>query len=83
MKLHKPKSIQEAIDDLQQFLEADLYSKFRPEQEIAGETLYREDIFPNEKEFLKYISEHFNILRKQINKLKTQKEQKENKQWRY
>jgi len=46
MKLHKPKSIQEAIDDLQQFLEADLYSKFRPEQEIVGETLYREDVFP-------------------------------------
>ncbi len=63
MKLHKPKSIQEAIDDLQQFLEADLYSKFRPEQEIVGETLYREDVFPNEKEFLKYINEHFNILR--------------------
>ena len=83
MKIHKPKSIQEAINDLQQFLEADLYSKFRPEQEIAGETLYRKDVFPNEEEFLKYINEHFNILRKQINKLKTQKEQsneKENKE---
>jgi len=70
MKIHKPKSIQEAIDDLQQFLEADLYTKFRPEQEIVGETLYREDVFPNEEEFLKYINEHFNILKIQINKLK-------------
>ena len=70
MKIHKPKSIQEAINNLQQFLECDLYSKFRPEQEIAGETLYREDVFPNEEEFLKYINEHFNILKIQINKLK-------------
>lgn len=75
MKIHKPKSVKEAIDDFQVFLECDLYSKFRPEQIIPLSspknkekklTFYREDFFINEREFLKYLETHLNILRKEI-----------------
>ena len=74
IKIHKPISVKEAIDDLQTFLECDLYSKFRPEHKIKGEMYYREDTFPNEKEFWKYLNDHFNILKKQIIKLIGKKE---------
>ncbi len=70
MKTIKPKTIEEAIDLLQQFLECDLYSKFKPEIEIEGETWGREDFFKNEGEFLEYIDGHFNVLRKDINSIK-------------
>ena len=77
IKVTKPKSISEAINELQTFLECDLYTKFRPEQIIpltkkGKETklyLYREDIFMNERQFLKYLDSHLDILRKQIIKL--------------
>lgn len=68
-KIHKPKTTQEAIDDLQQFLECDLYSKFRPETEIKGEVWSRVDPFKDEEEFSKYLDDHFNILRKEIESL--------------
>lgn len=71
MKLHEPKTIQEAIDDLQQFLECDMYSKFKPIEVIQGEELCREDYFKNEGEFIKYIQEHFKLLEKQIEKIKS------------
>ena len=69
MKIHKPKTIKEAINDLQQYLEADLYSKFRPIEKIQGKKWCREDFFKNEGEFIKYLEEHFGILRKQVRKL--------------
>ena len=34
MKVHKPKTIKEAVDNLQEFLECDLYTRFRPAQTI-------------------------------------------------
>ena len=37
MKIHKPKTIKEAIDDCQEFLECDLYSRFRPVQTLPIE----------------------------------------------
>jgi len=54
---------------LQQFLEADLYSKFRPIERIKGEKWCRKDSFKNEKEFYEYIENHFELLRKQIKEL--------------
>lgn len=69
MKIHKPKTIKEAVGDLQQFFECDLYSKFRPEEELNGEVWVRDDVFPNRKEFMKYLNDHFNILQKQIKEL--------------
>jgi len=66
MKLHKPKTITEAIGDLQQFLECDLYSKFRPIETIQGEEWQREDYFKDEGEFIKYMRDHFKILEDQI-----------------
>ena len=79
MKIYKPKTIKESIDDLQTFLESDLYSKFRPEQIIPlivkgkkkNVSFYREDIFMNEGEFIRYLNGQFDILRKQIRSLKT------------
>ena len=69
MKVHKPKTIQEALNTLQQFLECDLYSKFRPEKEIDGSVWVRDNQFKNENEFHKYIEEHFEILRNQIEEI--------------
>ncbi len=66
MELHKPKTIKEAIDTLQQFLECDLYSKFRPEEIIKGEVWTRDNPFKDENDFHKYIEEHFEILREQL-----------------
>lgn len=70
MEVYKPKSVEDAIGTLQQFLECDLYSKFRPEKEINGKAWIRDDPFKDENEFHKYIEEHFSILLKQIEKLK-------------
>ncbi len=77
MKVHQPKSIKEAIDTLHEFLDCDLYSKFRPEHIIKGEKWYREDVFPNEKEFVEYLDDHFDILRKEIIRLIGKKKFKE------
>jgi len=66
MKIHKPKSIKEAIYSLQEFLECDLYTKFRPIEKIKGKEWCRKDYFKNEEEFIKYLENHFELLRKQI-----------------
>ena len=70
--LHKPKTIKEAIDNCQQFLECDLYARFRPEQCFPTkkkEMWYRDsnDVFKNERDFEKYLKVHFKILKKEIN----------------
>jgi hypothetical protein len=70
MKIYKPKSINEAIDSLHTFFEMDMYSKFRPEQKIGKEKLYRQDWFKNEKDFQEYLDTHFKILKKDIRRLK-------------
>ena len=75
MKIHKPKTISEAINDLEMFLECDLYSKFRPAHKLPTgkkgkkQTWYRQDCFLNEEEFIKYIRAHFDILEKQVKQL--------------
>lgn len=83
MKIHHPKSIKEAIDDLHLYFGCDIYSRFKPKHIITipqknGKskkmTLYREDVFCNEKEFNDYLNDHFDILRKEIIKLVGEKE---------
>ena len=69
MKLHKPKTIQEAIEDLAVFLECDLYKQLRPKEIVNGKVFYREDIIDSEEEFVEYIREHFKILQKQVREL--------------
>lgn len=75
MKVAHAESIKGAVIDLQQFLECDLYSKFRPEQKLPLgkkgkiETWVRKDTFPNEKEFMKYLDDHFKVLSKEIIRL--------------
>ena len=81
MKTYKPKTIQEAIDTFQQFLECDLYTRFRPTQTLPigknakDEIWYRDpkDIIKSEKEFIDYLRSHFKILEKQVKKLKGDK----------
>lgn len=75
--IHKPKTILEAINDLEVFLECDLYTKFRPTDIILNKikkdkkkVWYRKDFFKNEHEFIIYLREHFDILEKQVKKLK-------------
>lgn len=79
IKTYKPKTIQEAIEDLLVFLECDLYSKFRPEHKIKGEPYCRTDQFSNEEEMVDYLREHFAILQKQIKEI-TLEESKMNKE---
>lgn len=84
MKIHKPKTIQEAINGLQVFLECDLYSRFRPAQTIPigkngkDETWFRDarDVFKSERDFIDYLRSHFKILEKQIKKLNNPKTKK-------
>lgn len=69
MKILNPKTIEEAIQSLQQFLECDLYTKFRPEENFDGKTFIRVDPFKNVNDFHKYIKEHFEVLKQEINSL--------------
>jgi hypothetical protein len=81
MKLHEPKSVSEAIGDLQTFLEEDMWTKFYPKTILPGMkngkkvncVFSRQDVFKNEKEFRDYLNDHFNILRKEIRKLGRQR----------
>jgi len=59
------------INELQQFLESDLYTRFRPADLVLGEGWAREkqDVFKNEKEFIEYLEGHFDILKKGIEEL--------------
>ena len=70
MKIHKPKTIQEAIDDLETFLESDMPSKVFPEEKVLGKDWKRVDPFLSREEVIKYLREHFKILNKQIKGLK-------------
>lgn len=75
MKIYKPKTIEEAIDGLVQFLKADLYSKFKPEEIIDGQRWCRRDTFEEEKELWEYLDQHFKILKKQIKELSITKKE--------
>jgi len=76
MKIHKPKTIKEAIDDFQTFLECDMPSMIFPKEKVLGEDWERVDPFKSREEVVKYLRIHFEILRKQINKLNSQKNRK-------
>ena len=77
MKIHKPKTIQEAIDDLQTFLECDMPSMIFPEEKVLGKNWERVDPFLSREEVVEYLKIHFDILEKQITKLSSQKNRKE------
>lgn len=85
MKTHKPKTINEAIDDLQTFFQVDMYSKFRPEHKLPTgknkkmESWYRQDWFKSKKEFGEYLEDHFNLLKKEINQIKRNKQKSKKK----
>jgi len=56
MKTKKPKTIKEAINDLQVFLESDLWYAFHTE-------------IKTEEDMIKYLQSHFNILKSQLNNI--------------
>ena len=60
------KTIQEAIDDLQTFLECDMPSKIFPKENSFGTAWERTDPFKDKEEVIKYLRGHFEILDKQI-----------------
>ncbi len=76
MKIHKPKTIKEAIDDFQQFLECDMPSMIFPKEKVLGKGWVRVDPFKSREEVIKYLEAHFKILEKQINEIKGDKELK-------
>lgn len=59
-KTKEPKTKEEAINSLQEFLEVDLPSKF---------DIFREDHFTSESEFVEYLKQHFEILKEEIRRL--------------
>jgi len=74
MKTHNPKTIKEAIDDFQQFLECDMPSLIFPKEEVLGEDWVRVDPFKSREEVVKYLGIHFKILEEQIDEIKKDKE---------
>lgn len=54
--IHHPKTIKEAIDDLQSFLESDMWHCFEEE-------------FANEDDLVEYLEGHFNILHDEIRRI--------------
>ena len=76
MKTHKPKTIKEAIDDFQQFLECDMPSMVFPEEKVLGKDWKRVDSFKSREEVIEYLGIHFKILEKQINEIKRRKKNK-------
>jgi hypothetical protein len=71
MKVHKPKTINEAIDVLHTFFEMDMFSKFMPKIKLGKHgTWYRTDYFKCEKDYQEYLDTHFKILKKDIRRLK-------------
>lgn len=69
MKTFKPKTIQEAIDDFQTFLECDMPSLIFPEEEVLGKGWERVDPFKSREEVVKYLRMHFKIFEEQINNI--------------
>ena len=59
MKIKEPKTIIEAIDDLEVFFESDMWYA-------------KENEWKTEKDMIKYLRSHFDILRRQVREL-TQK----------
>ena len=74
MKTNKPKTIQEAIDELQTFLECDMPSMVFPEEKVLGKDWARVDPFKSREDVVEYLREHFKILEKQMNEIKRRKE---------
>jgi len=81
VKIHHPRTINEAISQIQEFFEEDMWSKFYPEIKIPairnGKKIilkfYRKDVFKNEKQFIEYLKGHFDILKKQIKRIQRRK----------
>ena len=71
--IHKPKTIKEAIDDFQTFLECDMWSRVYPIIEMNNENWQRTDYFKSQEDFLEYLQMHFKIFRKDIMRLKKEK----------
>ena len=57
------------IYELQEFIECDLWTKFKPFEVVNGKTFKRQDSFECEKDFLRYLDSHFNLL---INRIKNE-----------
>ena len=66
MKIHKPKTIKEAINDFQQFLKCDMPSMVFPEEEVLGKGWERVDSFKSREEVVKYLGIHFEVFEKQV-----------------
>jgi hypothetical protein len=65
----KKEQIEDRINELQVFLECDLYTKFDPRITIEGRKFQRKDYFKDEKEFIEYLRSHFKILKRQIRRI--------------
>jgi len=75
-EVYKPKTIKEAINNLHDFLECDLWSKFRPETIINRKKYYRTDVFESEEDFINYLNHHFKILQGEVKALMPSTEDK-------
>ena len=70
IKIHHPKTKQEAINNFKEFLLCDMWSKIYPFIKINSEYWQREDYFKSEKDFQEYIESHFKVFEKELRRIK-------------
>ena len=77
--------INKAINDFEEFLDADLPSKIFPHDEVLKkvkcEDWYRQDTFESKEEVRKYIAGHFDVFRKVCQELLKKYQNKNEKVW--
>jgi len=75
MKTSQPKTIQEAINNIETFFMVDMWTKFYPIIKIKGTKgkWCREDYFKSKKDLDNYLRENFDILRKEIKRIRRKK----------
>jgi hypothetical protein len=63
---NKLSAVLKKIEDLEVFLQEDLYTQFRPAIPINGKIYFRTDTIDNEDQYKEYIAQHFQILKVQV-----------------
>lgn len=71
------KEIIKAINELHEFLECDLWTKFdKQDKYMKNHNLWRTDVFKKEEEMYNYLKEHFDLLKNEVRKCLRQMETK-------
>lgn len=64
----KKQNTKQQIEELETFLICDMPNKIFPMDRKLGKTMFRTDYFETPKQVEKYLTAHFNILKRQLKK---------------